>query len=248
MATGALGAALPAAWAQASPPLLGNLRIVIPANEGGGWDQTGRALGAAMLASGAVAQVSYENVGGKGGTIGLAQYVQKYNAAPDTLLMSGMVMVGAVALQKSAVDLRAVQPVARLTSDYEVVAVRTDSAIQTPKDVINRLRTETGSTPVAGGSAGGVDHVYAGMLARVAGKAADLTYQPYPGGAQVVEALLSGKAAVGISGYSEFSESIASGKLRAIGVSSKRPFLGIPSIGSKAVSYTHLTLPTKRIV
>ena len=235
MATGALGAAMPAAWAQAAPPLLGNLRIVIPANEGGGWDQTGRALGAAMLASGAVAQVSYENVGGKGGTIGLAQYAQKYNAAPDTLLMSGMVMVGAVALQKSAVDLRAVQPVARLTSDYEVVAVRTDSAIQTPKDVIDCLRTETGSTPVAGGSAGGVDHVYAGMLARVAGKAADLTYQPYPGGAQVVEALLSGKAAVGISGYSEFSESIASGKLRAIGVSSKRPFLGIPSIREQGV-------------
>ncbi|MGK6311281.1 hypothetical protein [Variovorax sp. DT-64] len=44
----------PAAAAAAIP----RLRIVIPANEGGGWDQTGRALGAAMLAAGAVAQVS----------------------------------------------------------------------------------------------------------------------------------------------------------------------------------------------
>jgi len=73
------------------------------------------------------------------------------------------------------------------------------------------------------------------MLARVAGNAAALVYQPYPGGAQVVEALESGKAAAGISGYSEFSEGIASGKLRAIGVSAKRPFLGIPSAREQGV-------------
>lgn len=235
MTAGALATGLQAAWAQNAPPLLGKLRIVIPANEGGGWDQTGRALGAAMLASGAVGQVSYENVGGKGGTIGLAQYVQKYNAAADTLLMSGMVMVGAVALQKSAVGMGGVQPVARLTSDYEVVAVPADSPIRTPKDLIARLRAEPAGTTVAGGSAGGVDHMYAGMLARVAGRAADLVYAPHPGGAQVVEALLSGKAAVGVSGFSEFSDAIAGGKLRAIGVSSKRPFLGIPSIREQGV-------------
>ncbi|WP_431137969.1 hypothetical protein, partial [Psychroserpens mesophilus] len=44
-----------------------SLRIVIPANAGGGWDQTGRALGAALVASGAAERVEYENVGGKGG-------------------------------------------------------------------------------------------------------------------------------------------------------------------------------------
>ena len=50
------------------------MRIVIPANAGGGWDQTGRALGAAIVAAGAADQVEYENIGGKGGTIGLAKY------------------------------------------------------------------------------------------------------------------------------------------------------------------------------
>ena len=44
--------------AQARPPakvakLAGTLRIVIPANAGGGWDQTGRALGAALVGAGA---------------------------------------------------------------------------------------------------------------------------------------------------------------------------------------------------
>ena len=64
----------------------------------GGWDQTGRALGAA-LACGAADRVEYENLGGKGGTIGLAQFVERHGQDPDALLIGGMVMVGAVALQ-----------------------------------------------------------------------------------------------------------------------------------------------------
>jgi putative tricarboxylic transport membrane protein len=235
-AAGAMPAALwPTMAGAAEPQLATKLRIVIPANEGGGWDQTGRALGAAMIASGAVGDISYENIGGKGGTIGLAKYVEKYDADPDTLLMSGMVMVGAVALQKPAVTMAQVAPVARLTSDYEVVAVKADSPIKTPKDLIAQLRADAAKTVIAGGSAGGVDHMYAGMLARVAGNAGALVYLPHPGGAQVVEALETGKAAAGISGYSEFSDHLASGKLRAIGVSSKRPFQGIPSVREQGV-------------
>jgi putative tricarboxylic transport membrane protein len=219
----------------ADAPLSSKLRIVIPANEGGGWDQTGRALGAAMLASGAVGSVVYENVGGKGGTIGLARYAEKYDADPDTILMSGMVMVGAVALQKPAITMSHVSPIARLTSDYEVVAVKADSPLRTAKDLIAQLRADPANTVVAGGSAGGVDHMYAGMLARVAEASQTLAYQAHPGGAEVVEALESGKAVAGISGYSEFSESLASGKLRAIGVSSKRPFQGIASVREQGV-------------
>ena len=60
--------------AKAASKLTSKLRIVIPANVGGGWDQTGRALGAAMISAGAVDEVEYENKGGKGGTIGLAYY------------------------------------------------------------------------------------------------------------------------------------------------------------------------------
>jgi putative tricarboxylic transport membrane protein len=211
------------------------LRIVIPANEGGGWDQTGRALGAAMMAAGAVAQVEYENVGGKGGTIGLARYVEKYDADPDAVLMSGMVMVGAVALQKPAVDMSRIAPLARLTSDYEVVVVKSDSPIFTAKDLIAKMRTDPVNTVIAGGSAGGVDHMFAGILSRAAGNTSALVYQPFAGGAQVVSAVESGKAVAGISGYSEFSEHIASGKLRAIGVSAKNPFMGVPSVRQQGV-------------
>ena len=48
-----------------------NLKMMIPANPGGGWDSTGRALGKALQEAGA-ASVSYENKGGAAGAIGLA--------------------------------------------------------------------------------------------------------------------------------------------------------------------------------
>lgn len=197
-----------------------SLRIVIPANAGGGWDQTGRALGAALVACGAADRVEYENLGGKGGTIGLAQFVERHGQDPDALLIGGMVMVGAVALQKPAVNMSHVQPIARLTSDYLVVAVPADSPIRNAKDLVAALRSDLAHQSFAGGSAGGVDHMFAGLLTRAAKAAPEqLVYKPFPGGAQVVEALLKGDARMGVSGYSEFSEALASGRLRAIGVS-----------------------------
>ena len=37
------------------------LKMMIPANPGGGWDSTGRALGKAMQDAGAASSVSYDN-------------------------------------------------------------------------------------------------------------------------------------------------------------------------------------------
>lgn len=225
-----------AAKSRAAVKLAPRLRIVIPANAGGGWDQTGRALGAALVAAGVTDEIDYENKGGKGGTVGLAYYAEKYSRDPNTLLMGGMVMVGAVALQKPAVDMSRIHPIARLTSDYLVVVVAANSPIRNISDFAERMRVNPKDVPIAGGSAGGVDHVFAGVFTRGSrSKPEELVYLPFAGGAEVVQAVLSGKAAVGISGYSEFSDQLASGKLRAIGVSSKRSVFGIPAIREQGV-------------
>ena len=49
--------------------------MMIPANPGGGWDTTGRALGKALQDAGVATAVSYDNKGGAAGAIGLAQFV-----------------------------------------------------------------------------------------------------------------------------------------------------------------------------
>ena len=222
-------AAAPAVAAPAK--LASKLRIVVPANPGGGWDQTGRALGAALVANGNVDAVEYENVGGKGGILGLEHYAKQYASDANTMLMGGMVMVGAVALHKPAVNLSNVQPLARLTSDYMVLAVRDDSPIRNAKDLLERMQKDLPSVVVAGASAGSVDHMFIGRLVRAApAQPADLKYLPFAGGAQVIEAVVSGKAQVAISGYSELKDMLGPGKLRAIGVSSRRALYGIPAV------------------
>lgn len=227
---------LPKPKLPAAAKIASKLRIVIPANAGGGWDQTGRALGTAMVSSGVVDEVDYENKGGKGGTLGLAYYAEKYNADPNTLIIGGTVMVGAVALQKPAIDLSAIQPIARLTSDYLVMVVAANSPIRSARDLSLQMKTSLKNVPVAGGSAGGVDHIFAGVFARAAGaNPDDLSYLPFSSGVDVVSAVLSGKAAVGISGYSEFSAQLTGGQLRAIGVSSRRASFGIPAIRDQGV-------------
>nr|WP_315463804.1 tripartite tricarboxylate transporter substrate-binding protein [uncultured Rhodoferax sp.] len=221
----------PAPKPKATSKLSPKLRIVIPANPGGGWDQTGRALGTAMISAGVVDEVEYENKGGKGGTIGLGYYAERYAADPNTLIMGGTVMVGAVALQKPAIDMSTLAPLARLTSDYLVMVVAANSPIKNASDLSAAMKTNLKAVPVAGGSAGGVDHIFSGVFARATGaNPDDLTYLPFAGGPEVVSAVLAGKAVVGISGYSEFSSQLAGGQLRAIGVSSRKASFGIPSI------------------
>ena len=210
---------------------LPELRIVIPANPGGGWDQTGRALGTALQTTRLVERVQYENIGGKAGTIGLTQFVERYNGTPNTLLVAGMVMLGGIALQRPAVDLTRVNALAELTSDYMVVAVPAASPLKSVKDLAARLAAPEFKATVVGGSAGGVDHMLLGMMLRAARSTPDnYSYLATSSGSDAVRALTEGKAQLGISGYSEFRSAIEAGTIRALAVSSRRGRYGMGSL------------------
>jgi putative tricarboxylic transport membrane protein len=232
------GAAVAGLWATGAsaqqPPkrdTLPELRIVIPANPGGGWDQTGRALGTALQTTKLVERVQYENIGGKAGTIGLAQFVDRYPNAPNTLMVGGMVMLGGIAMQRPAVDLSHVNPIAALTSEYMIVAVPAASPIKSVKDLAARLASPEFKAVAVGGSAGGVDHMLLGMMVRTArGKPDNFTYLATSSGGDAMRALTDGKAQIGISGYSEFRSAIEAGTIRPLAISSRRGRFGLPTL------------------
>ena len=62
----------------------------------------------------------------------------------------------------------------------------------------------------------------------------NVRYQPYCASGWGTVGL-AGKAMAGISGYSEFSEQLGNGKLRAIGISARRSIYGIPAIRDQGV-------------
>lgn len=207
------------------------LRIFVPANPGGGWDQTGRALAAALQAAGQAGEIEIENKGGKGGVIGLAHFVEKHDRQPTALMVGGFVMVGSIALNRPAVDLTRVTPVARLTSELLSVAVAGDSKYRTLQALAAELKARPGGIVFAGGGAGGVDHMCVGMIARALNlDPSSVNYQAFASGTEVAAAVASGKATVAVSGYGELKDSLAAGRLRALGISSRRATFGLPSL------------------
>lgn len=226
-----------AAAAQAAAAPFPRLRILVPANPGGGWDQTGRALAASLQAAGQAAEVEVENKGGKGGVIGLAHFVEKYDRQPAALMVGGFVMVGSIALNRPAVDLTRVTPVARLTSELLAVAVAGDSKHRTLQALAADLKARPGSIVFAGGGAGGVDHMCVGMIARALNlEPSSIHYRPFASGTEVAAAVASGEVAVAVSGYGELKESLAGGRLRALGITSRRAAFGVPSLADQGLN------------
>ena len=205
-----------------------NIKMMIPANPGGGWDTTGRALGKALQDSGVASSVSYENKGGAAGIIGLAQYANATKGDGNSLMVMGAVMLGGIITGKPPVSLDKVTPIARLTSEYNVFVVPANSPLKTMKDVVEQMKKDPGSVKWGGGSRGSTEHIAAAMLAREVGvDATKINYVPFRGGGEAVAAILGGNVTVGGSGYSEFQQYIETGKMRPIAVTSAKRLKGI---------------------
>ena len=215
---------------------LGNLKMMVPANPGGGWDQTGRSLAAAMQAAGVITGAQFENKGGAGGTLGLSQFINNAKGDGSALMMGGMVMVGGIILSKSSVDLTMVTPIARLTSEYVVIVVPSASPHKNLGDLMKTFKSNPGSVSWGGGSAGGTDHILVGLAAQAVG--ADTTkinYVPFKGGGEAIAAIIGGHVTAGVSGLGEFAEQIKGGRMRALAVSGPEPIDGIPSMKEQGV-------------
>jgi putative tricarboxylic transport membrane protein len=226
-----LAVALPVASLPARA--LDNVKIMIGANPGGGFDQTGRGIGKAMTDAGVAKSVQYENKGGAGGTVGLAQFVNSSKGDPNAMIVTGAVMVGAIVQNKPPVTLKDATPIARLFTEYNVFVVPSDSPIKTMADVVALLKKDPGAVKWGGGSRGSIDHISVAMIAKDAGvDPAKINYVPFQGGGEASAAILGGHVTVGTSGFSEMQQFIKSGKMRPLAVTSaaKLPGESIPTL------------------
>ncbi|MBX3581725.1 MAG: tripartite tricarboxylate transporter substrate binding protein [Rhizobiaceae bacterium] len=221
---------LPAIFAGllSAPAWAADYKIMAPASPGGGWDQTARSMQAALQDEKISDSVQVVNVPGAGGTIGLAQFVNQSSGDPSQLIVGGYVMVGAILTNQSPVTLEQVTPIARLTGEYEAVVVPAASEIQDMAGLVEKLKADPGSVSWAGGSAGGTDHITAGLIAKAVGvDPTKVNYIAFSGGGEALAALLGNQVTVGISGYGEFAEQLKAGTLRIIGISSDERVAGI---------------------
>ncbi len=231
---------------------IAGLEIIAPAGPGGGYDQLARAT-QQMLEEGKLASgVQVQNVPGAGGTIGLAQFSTKGSRNPS-LLVIGLGMVGAIAVNKSPVTLDQVAPMARLTGEYQPLVVAADSPIKTLDDLLAKFKADPGSVSWGGFALGSPDHILCALIVKAAGgDVAKMNYIVAGAGGEMLAQVMGGHLTVVTGGLNEMAQQIAAGKLRALGISSpeRLPGVDIPTfkeqgIDVELVNWRGLMAPAK---
>jgi len=214
------------------------LTIVAPAAPGGGWDQTARVMQQVLQRAGIVHTSSVENIPGAAGTIGLARFIGAERGNGDVVMVSGLIMLGAIVTHASPVTLQEVTPIARLTGEYEAIVVPAASPFRSLDDLVRAFREKPESISWGGGSAGGSDQMLAGLVADAVGVSPRrVNYIAFSGGGESMSAILGGQVSAGINGLSEFAPQIEAGTVRALGISSaeRLPGVRIPTLREQGV-------------
>jgi putative tricarboxylic transport membrane protein len=108
-------------------------------------------------------------------------------------------------------------------------------------DLVAALKADPGAVSWGGGSAGGVDHILAGLIAQAAGvDPTQVNYIAFSGGGEALAAILGGQVTVGVSGYGEFASQIEAGELRLLAVSGEERLEGVdaPTLTEAGVDVT----------
>jgi putative tricarboxylic transport membrane protein len=202
-----------------------DLRLMAPADPGGGWDGTARAMSQAMTEAKVIDKgIEVYNVPGAGGTIGLSQLASKQAGKSNELMVMGLVMMGAIETNKSPTDLSKTTPIASLTTEPEAVFVKADSKYKTMQELVDDMKADPGKISVGGGSAGGTDQILLGLIAKAAGvDPSKPKYVAYSGGGEAQQSILSGSVDAGISAISEWADQVEAGKMRVLAVSTAEP-------------------------
>ena len=206
------------------------LHFVIGGGAGGGWDGTARGPGEALTKAGMLKSASFENMSGGGGGKALA-YMINTKPANTILVQSTPLVLRSITRHKGYVkgngtlSYKDVVPIAGVIGDYGAIAVAKSSPFKNFKDVVDAYNKDPNSVKMAGGSVrGSMDHLIGALAFQEAGaNPNDVVYVPYDAGGKALAGLLSGETQILSTGLGEV-------------------------MGARAVSYTHLTLPTKAAV
>lgn len=228
-----------AAGGGATPTQVTGLRIMVPNAPGSGYDVTARTTARAMEEAKLARRVQVFNLPGAGGTVGLQRVVNEQGNG-RLLLQMGLGVVGAVYANKSKTSLEDITPIARLIQEPDVVVVAKDSPYRNMEDLVTAWYANPGKITVGGGSSpGGPDHLATYLIADALGiKAKKVTYVQYDGGGDLLAGLLGKQVKFGVSGVGEYTDQIASGRLRVLAVTSTNRVTGVdaPTLQEEGIS------------
>ena len=218
---GGVLAAVPAsAWEPKGPG-----ECIAPANPGGGWDMTCRALSAMMQKTGIYKESIYvTNMPGGSGAVAIANVITKRKGDTNLLVAASGATTFTIAMGRTPHTYKDVIPIAQVGVEIGGFFVKDDSKFKTLADLIAAMKADPKSVSFSGGSApGGQDHMKVAMFAKAIGvEPTKVVYVPFQGGGEALTSVLGGHTQVGAIDISEAAGQIEAGKIRGLALLSEK--------------------------
>lgn len=217
------GVAAPDGWAQSRSII----KILVPYPAGSTPDIMARLLGDQIGRTQSVAFV-VENRPGAAGLVGTESAAR---AAPDgkTILLAANPFLIDPYVRKVSYDpLTSFEPICYLARSPTVLEVNAASPYHTLAELLDAARARPGTLTLAGTGPASAAQIGFEMLKRAA--KVDMTFVPYPGPSQALNALLGEHVTSVFGSYAPAAEQIKAGKLRALAVGSHVRIDSLPEV------------------
>jgi tripartite-type tricarboxylate transporter receptor subunit TctC len=216
-----------AQWTPTKP-----IRLIVPSSPGGSADATARVLAEGMTKT--IGQrLVVENRAGASGNIGSDVAAR---SAPDgyTWLLINNAQAANVSLYKNLTYdlLRDLAPVTQVDSSPHVVVVHPTLPVKSVKELVALARQKPGQLDYASAGLGTVTHLAAEIFKSQAG--IDMRHVPYKGGGESLTSIVSGETIVYFSPLPVALPHMRNGRIRGLGVTSKKRMPQVPDIPSVA--------------
>ena len=197
------------------------VQLIAGTPAGGGQDRPARALIGILESQGMVGMpVRLVNVPGKGGGNGWDRLREQPGDGHILAINSPTVITNRL-LGVADYDHAALTPIANLYTEYLVFAVRADSAIATPADILQRFAADTAGLRIAYATAiGNMNHIaLAQVIDHAGGRIGDLSATVFDSARHACALVVEGRAEMAVVTATSAVPELLAGTLRAIVVS-----------------------------
>jgi len=214
------------AFAQSYPK--GPVRVIVPFPAGGGVDTAGRILGQ-KLAESLGKPFVIENRGGANGNIG-TEAAAKSTSDGSTLLFTGAGFVTNPSLYKTVPydPVKDFEAISLMALGPNVLVVHPSLPAKSVQELIALAKGQPGRIGFAGSGSGSTPHL-AGELFNVMARV-QMVHIPYRGSGPAMIGLLAGEAPVMFLPAINAGGHVATGRLRAIAVTSRERLSAMPDL------------------
>jgi tripartite-type tricarboxylate transporter receptor subunit TctC len=228
-----LASAANVAWAQSWPSR--PLRLVIPFAAGGGADIAGRVIGQ-ELSEVLKQPVIIENRTGAGGTIAPNNVAKSPPDGYSLVLghLGGIAIAPHLYKDLPFDPVNDLSPVTLVVNGLSVLVVNPDLPVKTAGELVAYAKKNPDQLSFASAGSGTDTHLAGELFKSMTG--ISMVHIPYKGGAPALVDLIAGRVQLSFASVATTISAIQTGKLRAVAMTGKNRFEGLPGVPTVAES------------